>query len=228
MEHHLPLGIKIATISDTHDMLNKVDVPTADVVVHAGDFTRIGKQAEIRKFRKQFESLPHQYKIFIAGNHDLSLDQPFYVKPMNWRKYHYSMINGGKFDPYQYSSECIEIVQAPSTNGVVKYLQDELFEIPAPDGTTHPPLKIYGTAWQPEFCNMGFNIPRGSDALLERYKLIPEGVDVLITHTPPYGILDLNFVDENCGCELLLKEVTERIKPRVHIFGHIHESYGKK
>lgn len=49
--------------------------------------------------------------------------------------------------------------------------------------------------------------------------------DVLITHGPPYGILDLNFEDLKVGCEELMRAVI-RVQPRLHIFGHIHEAYG--
>lgn len=53
---------------------------------------------------------------------------------------------------------------------------------------------------------------------------IPENTDVLISHGPPYGILD--FDDNiNYGCKYLLKAV-ERVKPRYHLFGHIHANYG--
>ena len=55
---------------------------------------------------------------------------------------------------------------------------------------------------------------------------IPENTDVLISHSPPYGILD--FDDNiNYGCPDLLKAV-ERINPRYHLFGHIHASHGIK
>ena len=55
---------------------------------------------------------------------------------------------------------------------------------------------------------------------------IPENTDVLISHCPPYGILDF---DDNIhyGCRDLLK-VVERIKPRYHLFGHIHASHSIK
>lgn len=58
------------------------------------------------------------------------------------------------------------------------------------------------------------------------WSAIPENIDVLITHGPPYGILDKTFQNVNAGCKGLLKFV-QRIKPKVHIFGHIHEGYGK-
>jgi predicted phosphohydrolase len=50
--------------------------------------------------------------------------------------------------------------------------------------------------------------------------LFPKKIDVLISHGPAKGILD-----EGCGCELL-KEIIEITKPKVHIFGHIHNSGG--
>ena len=50
---------------------------------------------------------------------------------------------------------------------------------------------------------------------------------MLITHGPPAGILDQPFGNgEHAGCELLLKRV-EEVRPRLHVFGHIHGSYGQ-
>jgi Icc-related predicted phosphoesterase len=100
------------------------------------------------------------------------------------------------------------------TNGV--YLQDESFEIEG--------VKFYGSPWQPWFLDWAFNLPRG-DAIKIKWDLIPEGIDVLITHGPCYGILDKTSSGENVGCEELLKSL-ERIKPKFHLCGHIHEGYG--
>jgi Icc-related predicted phosphoesterase len=54
---------------------------------------------------------------------------------------------------------------------------------------------------------------------------IPNGVDVLVTHGPPFGVLDRTTTDELVGCEELLMAV-ERAQPRLHVFGHIHEGAG--
>jgi Icc-related predicted phosphoesterase len=70
-----------------------------------------------------------------------------------------------------------------------------------------------------------FNLQRGP-ALREKWALIPEGTDVLITHGPPFGILDWTARGERVGCEDLL-EAVRRVKPRLHVFGHIHEGYGE-
>lgn len=91
-------------------------------------------------------------------------------------------------------------------------------------------VKFYGSPWQPEFCYWAFNLPRG-DKLKEMWDLIPEDTDVLITHGPPKGILDSNIspydTSVGFGCEDLYNRVIE-VKPKFHIFGHIHGSYGKK
>lgn len=87
-------------------------------------------------------------------------------------------------------------------------------------------IRFYGTPWQPEFFNWAFNLPRGN-ALKEKWDKIPEDVDVLITHSPPYGILDqITPNKEHLGCKDLWIAV-QRIQPRLHIFGHIHGGYGR-
>lgn len=64
----------------------------------------------------------------------------------------------------------------------------------------------------------------------ERYPIwnkMPSDLDMLITHTPPSGILDKTISDENAGDRLLNSYIVKN-KPKHHIFGHIHESYGFK
>uniref|UniRef100_A0ABI7ZVU6 Metallophosphoesterase domain containing 1 n=1 Tax=Felis catus TaxID=9685 RepID=A0ABI7ZVU6_FELCA len=81
-------------------------------------------------------------------------------------------------------------------------------------------------ARQPWFYGWGFNLPRGQ-ALLEKWNLIPEGVDILITHGPPLGFLDwVPKKMQRVGCVELLNTVQRRVQPRLHVFGHIHEGYG--
>jgi Icc-related predicted phosphoesterase len=96
------------------------------------------------------------------------------------------------------------------------YLEDSGIEI---DG-----IKFWGSPWQPFFCNWAFNLPRGTP-LAKIWSKIPSETDVLITHGPPYGILDQIYDGDHVGCEELLKAL-QRFRPKVHVFGHIHESYG--
>lgn len=89
-------------------------------------------------------------------------------------------------------------------------------------------LNIWGTPWQPEFCNWAFNLPRG-EKLAEKYALIPPDTDILISHGPPYGVEDTipwsyvtaNENDNHVGCKDLLHRIKE-LRLKLHVFGHIH------
>lgn len=59
----------------------------------------------------------------------------------------------------------------------------------------------------------------------KHWDLIPADTVVLITHGPVFGTLDTNSQGQHVGCKDLLKRVPE-VRPKVHICGHIHESYG--
>lgn len=102
------------------------------------------------------------------------------------------------------------------------YLEDESAEIEG--------LKFYGTPWQPRFFNWAFNLDRGQP-MREKWSRIPNDTDILISHGPPHGILDQvdpkwSGRSESAGCQDLLERVSV-LKPRVHIFGHIHSGYGQ-
>jgi predicted phosphohydrolase len=96
------------------------------------------------------------------------------------------------------------------------YLEDSGIDI---DG-----VKFWGSPWQPEFYNWAFNLPRGPK-LAQVWAKIPNDTDVLITHGPPYGTLDQVPSGEHVGCEELLKAL-QRVRPTIHVFGHVHEGYG--
>lgn len=96
------------------------------------------------------------------------------------------------------------------------YLEDSGVEIAG--------LQFWGSPWQPDYNDWAFNLPRG-ECLAQKWQLIPDQTDVLITHGPPYGIGDRVSAGDHVGCKELLKRVT-LIQPRLHIFGHIHEAYG--
>lgn len=85
-------------------------------------------------------------------------------------------------------------------------------------------VKFWGSPWQPEFYHWAFNLPRGKP-LAEIWSLIPGDTDVLITHTPPYGILDSLNSGKHVGC-VDLAHALQRVQPKLHVCGHIHEAYG--
>lgn len=91
--------------------------------------------------------------------------------------------------------------------------------------------KFWGSPWTPEFEDWAFGYTEREGQL--RWTQIPEGLDVLITHGPPHGVLD-EIYDKYTkrkylvGCPSLREQVFNRAKPRHHVFGHIHEGYGSK
>lgn len=91
-------------------------------------------------------------------------------------------------------------------------------------GATIEGIKFWGSPITPYFHNWAFN--RFANEIGEHWALIPEGTDVLITHGPPHGILDETAREGlHVGCPSLLEKVKE-IKPKIHVFGHIHEARG--
>ena len=105
----------------------------------------------------------------------------------------------------------------------ITYLQDNHLSF-SPDMETL--VKIYGSPWQPEFHNWAFNLPKNGWELEQKWNDIPEDTDILITHGPAFGILDtIAGQYENLGCQLLTNRI-KKIKPKIHVCGHIHSGYG--
>lgn len=100
-------------------------------------------------------------------------------------------------------------------------------------GTEFEGLKIWGTPWTAWFDGINprcsaFTLKTDKE-LAEKWALIPEDTDILITHSPPFGILDEAMHTHNyqsVGSKSLLARV-HKIRPRIHCFGHIHEAYGQ-
>jgi len=195
--------MRFVCVSDTHNRLrDNVRIPEGDVLLHAGDFSNIGAPSCIQSFAKFLASMPHPHKVVIAGNHDLTFDKS---------SYNVDMARRFRSEFYQ-SDPLIAMVAKHAT-----YLLDEEVKI--------GPFRIYGSPWQPEFYDWAFNLPRG-DPCARVWAKIPTGVDILITHGPPLGRGDQCQPGNRAGCVDLLREVQMRVKPKVHVFGHIHEGYG--
>jgi Icc-related predicted phosphoesterase len=85
-------------------------------------------------------------------------------------------------------------------------------------------VRFWGSPWQPEYNDWAFNLPRGAP-LAAKWAAIPEEIDVLITHGPPEGLGDRSSTGGRSGCADLRTRVRE-VRPRLHLFGHIHEDGG--
>jgi len=188
--------MKIVVISDTHGLHNSMlhPLPSADILIHAGDVTNVGSQDGTRQFVEWFQNLKgFGTKIFVAGNHDWS----FYRKPA-WLKQYINDENLSQSDCY--------------------YLEDSEMTITDPEFSK--PIKIYGSPWQPPFMNWAFNAPE--EQLFKIWEKIPNDTDILITHGPAYGILDtVEGRYEHLG-SVTLSERINIINPKIHICGHIH------
>jgi Icc-related predicted phosphoesterase len=92
-------------------------------------------------------------------------------------------------------------------------------------GATAAGLRIWGTPWVPTFGDWAFMEP---DVRLSRYfDAIPDGLDVLLSHGPPLGVLDLANRGVQAGSESL-REAMLRARPSACVFGHIHEAHGEE
>ena len=175
-------------MSDSHGAHNLIPVPDGNIFIHAGDFTGMGREQEVKSFADFLRRLPHKHKIVIAGNHDVSFERNR-DEARKWL-----------------GDSCI-------------YLENEGVEI---DG-----IHIWGSPIHPHFDDTGtwaFGVrwPK----IMDTWQRIPENTDILITHGPPRDILDeMGPGSHRPGCEELRK-VVDRIKPKIHVFGHIHESGG--
>ena len=86
------------------------------------------------------------------------------------------------------------------------------------------PIKFYGSPWQLPFMDWAFNLPENE--LAKYWEKIPDDVDVLITHGPAFGILDkINNKGTSLGSKTLYDRII-KIKPKIHISGHIHSGKG--
>ena len=201
--------IRIICISDTHSKHPSMPpLPPCDILIHAGDFTNLGSLEDIKSFNSYLGTVESKYNIVIAGNHELLLDEQPSEK---------------KSEKIPYISPEIYIETAREAEKLLSnciYLSDS--------GVTLYKYNIYGSAYQPYNGGWAFNLPYHSQ-LIDKWAQIPMNTDILVTHTPPYGVGDGSFLSKgkilHIGCQNLMDAVL-RIKPILHVFGHVHEGYG--
>ena len=194
-------SIRIVVISDTHGKINQLNIPDGDILIDCGDLTFKGSKMHIQEYSTKINSLPHKHKIIIGGNHDLCLDEE--------RRHILELMHKDELKDFSYAEAM----------GMLKnciYLKST--------GISLYGYNIYGSPYTPKLSKYAFS--KNSDQLKQEWSQIPSNTDILVTHSPPKYIRDLSIHMVNGGCKFLLDEVVNRVKPKYHLFGHIHEQYG--
>ncbi|KAH7359551.1 Metallo-dependent phosphatase-like protein [Pyrenochaeta sp. MPI-SDFR-AT-0127] len=187
--------IKIVCISDTHN--EQPCLPNGDILIHAGDLTINGSFAELQAQLGWINALPHAHKLVTAGNHDLLLDQKFYTRYPNTR------LAGREND-----ENMLGILRW----GDIIYLNQSSATINIHGRT----IRIFGSPMTPQYGNWAFQHIATRDYWTNT---IPPATDILISHGPAKGHVD----DNGKGCSHLNRELW-RVRPRLHVCGHIHRA----
>ncbi|KAJ5630649.1 uncharacterized protein N7484_010749 [Penicillium longicatenatum] len=191
-----PLSNPVSIICISDTHNTKPKCADGDILIHAGDLTQSGSFKEMQDALDWLKAQSHPTKIVIAGNHDLLLDRCQ--------------------DPVSSKTETTAEAERQMLDwGDIIYLEDSETTVFCANGRR---LRIYGSSHSPQHGTPAFQFPRSEDIWANT---IPKDVDVLVTHCPPAGHLD----GLQLGCVHLLREVW-RARPRVHVFGHIHEGMG--
>ncbi len=176
----------LVLLSDTHMAHDDLVVPSCDLLVHAGDWSRRGTEAEARTFLAWLGSRTARARVLTAGNHD------------------------------HFAAREPEAMRRLAEEHRVTYLVDAEADVLG--------LRVWASPYTPRFGKWSFQEPLEDLAL--RWRAIPEGVDVLVTHGPPRGVGDRTFLGAHVGCPAL-RDASIARAPALHVFGHIHEARGE-
>lgn len=191
--------INITTISDTHGKHDLLDVGSGDLILHAGDCTPRGSNADIEEFLRWYGDLDFEMKVLVAGNHDFGFENnPDYCEEL-CKNYGVVLLNdsGVKFHGLHIWGSP---VQPWFHNWAFNRMRNEVMAT-----TKHPYI---GNHW-----NL---IPKNTDILVTHGP--PQGI--LDKTADRYDRMGASV-----GCEVLRKKI-EEIRPVLHVFGHIHEARG--
>lgn len=197
----------IDCISDLHGYYPNLE--GGDLLIIAGDCTARDRLLQWADFFHWIKDQNYNKKILIAGNHD------------NF------MFNG--FPKTEEEAEDLKEVR------LILQESESDFEYLCDSGTEFEGLKIWGSPWTNKFKGMNphcmaFTVDRDED-LCDKWDKIPHDTDILITHSPPNSIMDGIPVKDgsfyHAGSKSLFGWLKYVERPKLHIFGHIHEGYGK-
>lgn len=207
--------IALDLVSDTHCKHNVLSFtkPEADVHIlcHSGDFSHFGKVHEVTNFANWCTSQDHDYKVVIAGNHEMLMDTVKFKDPVFLWELAKNKLPGSP---------------TPSnilTDRGIHYLEETSVTIEG--------LKFFGTPYSSRFFDWGFQADPGADAVA-RWAKMPDDTDVCLVHGPPFQYGD-KCPDMNNRSKIIsvgdksLLAALRKVKPMLTLFGHIHEGHGQ-
>ena len=203
-------------LSDTHgEEFEERSSQHVDVAIHCGDLTEESKLEEYRASLRLLMDIQAPLKLIIAGNHDFTMDiLTFREKVVNAQP---------PLDPdlvrkfYGNEGEARQLFE--DATGII-FLDEGNHRFSLKNGAI---LTVYASPYTPSLGDWGFQYhpSQGHDFN------IMKGVDLVITHGPPKGIMDYTESRQRAGCPDLFGAIA-RARPRLHCFGHIHEGWGAK
>ncbi|KAK1753949.1 Metallo-dependent phosphatase-like protein [Echria macrotheca] len=232
MRRSLPdVPTEILVISDTcaSEAVNQLVFPprTVDVAIHCGNLTQYSELDEFHTTLDLMKKIPARRKLVIAGNNDFALDKQSFAEirraaegtpsedsdgeDKTAEKEYYGDIGDAR-----HLFERKDIKEA----GIV-YLTPGSHQFHLANGAN---LTVYACPCTPDVRHGdGFQYTRTKGHDFD----IKNNIDVVITHGPPMGILDVRCNNTHSGCEQLFAAVA-RARPRLHCFGHIRQGWGAK
>ncbi|KAK0740864.1 Metallo-dependent phosphatase-like protein [Schizothecium vesticola] len=213
-------------ISDTHAN-QKIRLSTlqeaVDVAIHCGDLTDGSKIAEYHTTLNLLQTTNAPLKLVIAGNHDFTLDTPMHQKKAAEAHRLFSIdpaLMNKEYGDFGDARKLFDTVNTSTHRGII-FLDEGIHRFDLANGAS---LTVYASPFTPSIeADWGFQYRRSES---HDFNIIPT-VDIVITHGPPKGVLDVTASKRRGGCEQLFAAVA-KAKPRLHCFGHIHEGWGAK
>jgi Icc-related predicted phosphoesterase len=216
--------MKIDCIADLHGHYPKLE--GGDLLIVAGDLTRSDESHEYSDFLRWLGDQKYTKKVVIAGNHDNLLAGPWpggtkgpFREDRTFYDFDYLCDSGTEFEYEQ------QISHPAST----KYISIDCLCY------EKKKLKIWGSPWTKRFPGMNpkcmaFTVET-EEELAEKWAMIPEDIDILVTHGPAFSYLD-KTIDGNCVGSPSLRLRLRRLyllgtRIKLHVHGHIHEAYGE-
>ncbi|PON24679.1 hypothetical protein TGAM01_v206609 [Trichoderma gamsii] len=215
------ISTRLLIISDTHGMKFPVDanVPV-DVAIHCGDLTQHSKLDEFRAGISQMEVINAPLKLIIAGNHDFALDIPTFRKKISEASRLETLDDTVVKKEYGDYGAAREIMNEAKNKGII-FLDEGSHQFSLKNGAL---LKVYASPCTPSTISSsewGFQYSDIHNFSIDR------GIDIVITHGPPYGMMDMSAERKRIGCPQLFAAVA-KAQPKIHCFGHVHEGWGAK